>query len=301
MATWYARQTANINAANVWNAAPDGSGAWLTWPPAASDVLLANNFTVTVNVSTTVAEVRNDNTGGATAGGSFTLANGAVLMGNVYSGTAGTRCVTLTGTNSATIVGQIQSGATTAVDMTSSGTLTVTGNVTGGTAANARGINQATAAGTITITGDVTGGTNSSAVGVNSAIAGTITLTGNSIGATAIGLSNTVGGSASISGYVQASATAAGANNTAQGTFTVGETRSASNGRPAVTGAFRYASATAAKDTAYTQDGTQIVLSPTASIVPAVETVRKGVTYGDGAYTGTLDLGKRNTSMAGRF
>jgi hypothetical protein len=38
-----------------------------------------------------------------------------------------------------------------------------------------------------------------------------------------------------------------------------------------------------------------------AAIVPAESDVRKGLIYGDGAYTGTLPLGRNRTSMAGRF
>jgi hypothetical protein len=38
-----------------------------------------------------------------------------------------------------------------------------------------------------------------------------------------------------------------------------------------------------------------------AAIVPAESDVRKGLVYGDGAYTGTLQLGRNRTSMAGRF
>jgi hypothetical protein len=83
----------------------------------------------------------------------------------------------------------------------------------------------------------------------------------------------------------------------------VGETRSASNGRPAVAGAFRYASTTAAKSMPYTASEGQISMTvlDVAAIVPAESDVRKGLIYGDGAYTGTLPLGRNRTSMAGRF
>lgn len=90
MATWYARQTANIDAVGVWNSAANGSGSWLTWPPAPGDVLMANGFTITVNVSAinlgATGQVRNDTTGGAAGGGRFALANNLILTANVYAG-----------------------------------------------------------------------------------------------------------------------------------------------------------------------------------------------------------------------
>jgi hypothetical protein len=114
MATWFARQSTNINAANVWNSAANGSGSWLTWPAASGDVLMANSFTITVNISTNLGatgEIRNDTTGPATAGGRFALDAGVTLIANVYAGgTAVTQgCVGLLD-GDATVIGDVYAG-----------------------------------------------------------------------------------------------------------------------------------------------------------------------------------------------
>lgn len=115
MATWFAKKTANIDAENVWNSAANDSGSWLTWPPASGDVLIANGFTITVNVSVDLGatgEVRNDTTGGATTGGRFALSPDVTLTANVYAGatTIAQGCVGLVNGN-ATIVGDVYPGA----------------------------------------------------------------------------------------------------------------------------------------------------------------------------------------------
>ena len=97
MAVYYAQATANINAANVWNTAANGSGTYITHGDLVSgDVLMANNRTITVNVDTNLGgtgQVRNDTTGGATAGGFFDLAAGITLTANAYGGGTGSQCV----------------------------------------------------------------------------------------------------------------------------------------------------------------------------------------------------------------
>lgn len=101
--------------------------------PGAGDVAVANNFVVTVNASVTCAEVRNDTTGGATAGGSFALSNGVTLRANVFAGgtTVAAGCVGLA-SGSATIVGNVTAGsACHGARNAGTGTLTISGIVTG--------------------------------------------------------------------------------------------------------------------------------------------------------------------------
>jgi len=331
MAVWFARTTGNINTVNKWNSAADGSGSWLTWPPASGDVLMANGLAITINVNTNLGatgQVRSDTANGATIGGGFTLGNGISLTANVFCGSG--NCIF---SNSATgfIVGSITGGTAAnsyGVNYQGAGTLTITGDVNGGTGNGAWGlfylgtntvtitgslrgtVNNAGAAynsstGTINVTGDVIGTTVSGAqayTAINVG-AGTINITGNAIAGVGEACRNNAAGTLTVSGYSQASSTSAALNNIAQGILQVGETRSASNGRGAVLGAFRYASATAAKHMPYTISEGQISMTvlDVAAIVPAESDVRKTVVYGDGAYTGTLPLGRSRTSMAGRF
>ena len=184
MANLFAQASANWDAANEWNTVANGSGSFVT--PGAGDVCMANNKTVTVNISPTVGEVRCDTTGSATAGGSFALNNGVTLTANVYGGsTSSTNCVTsaLTSGNSASIVGNITGGTNSSavgVNITSTGTLNVTGNVIGGPTAGGAGI-QTTAGCTLSITGNVNAAAAANAPGVysNGTAAANLTITGN--------------------------------------------------------------------------------------------------------------------------
>ena len=309
MATWFAQTSnANINAANMWNSAPGGGGTVLTWPPAPTDILVANNKLVRLNVSTTVAEIRNDATGGATPQGYFAFTtNDVTLTADAYLGSTQTLMTSNTPTGPYAFVGNMYSGAfvsTAIAGFNAPGTLTITGNIYAGNAGAARGIVFG-GTGTINIIGDIFGGSASDAEGIYTTTACNITHTGNVVaGSNAIarGIRNGGSGTVAVSGYAQASTVAPAIINDLQGIVTVGETRSASNGQPAVTGAFRYASAIAAKSMPYTPDGQiSMTVLDVPAIVPAESDVRKTVVYGDGDYVGTLPLGRSRTSMAGRF
>jgi hypothetical protein len=160
MANYFARKAGNIDAADVWATTPSGTAAdvWNTFTTA--DVLHSNNFAITVNVSTTVGEVRNDNSNSATAGGSFTLSNGVTLTANIFAGSTGTACVQQTGSASGTIVGNSNGGTSAngghGISKTSTGLLTLTGNLTGGTALAQYGLNMTS--GTCDFTGNIAGG-----------------------------------------------------------------------------------------------------------------------------------------------
>ena len=165
MATYYARKTGNINASDVWATTPSGTAAAVTF--ASGDVLVANSFTVTVNVSTNLGstgELRNDNINSATAGGSFTLADGVTLTANIFAGSTATPCVNQAGTASGTIAGNSRGGTSAnnghGINKTSSGTLSLTGNMTGGTASIQQGLS--ISAGTVNFTGNITGGSSGS-------------------------------------------------------------------------------------------------------------------------------------------
>lgn len=353
MATWFAQTTGNINAANMWNSIPAGGGTVLTWPAASGDVLVANNRTVTVNVSTnlgTTGQVRNDATGGATDGGYFVINNGVSLTANVYAGSTVNGAVRLALNAVVYIVGNSYGGtAANAYGIqVSSGTANITGNAYGGTGSGCHGvyanggtlnhigdglgglgcagIQLAGAVTACTITGDMTGGgaTNGFGLALSSntptinhtgnAIGGTVApgasnagalqtynLTGNAIagsGSLAFGVTNTAAGAVNVSGYAQATDTAPAVNNSGQGVVSIGETRSASNGRGAVSGAFRYASATALVHKQIAADGSVLTMKPvTAFTLPSEETVRNGVAYG-GDKVGTLTGCNRHHRMS---
>jgi hypothetical protein len=224
MANYFARKAGNINATDVWATTPSGTAADVYSTFTSSDVLHANNFAVTVNVNTTVGEVRNDNANSATAGGSFTLSNGVTLTANVFAGT--TTCVVYAGTsgNSASIVGNLTGGSSNGADgarNNSTGTLNITGNVTGGSTFGANGAGNIST-GTLNITGNATGGSAATIGAGNNT--GTLNITGNATGgavASAFGAQNSGTGTFTIVGSAFGSNNSIGANNASTGIMTV--------------------------------------------------------------------------------
>lgn len=237
MAIYYARANGNVNATNVWSTSPSGATSDLFPSFTNQDTLMSNGFTVTLNVNTTILEVRTDTTGGATAGGGFTLNSGVTLNANAYAGT--TTCVTFSSASpsSATINGNIYGSSTTssiyAVLHSNTGTLTINGSVNNGTFTYGYGVGN-TSTGTLTIigninatigtannssavlhngggvtniTGTVTAGLGGGSIGVYIAGLGTINITGNVIGngaatANTPGILNNTGATVNITGNV---------------------------------------------------------------------------------------------------
>jgi len=303
MATYYARKAGDINAVDVWAATPTGAASNLFPTFTNADVLMANSFTITVNVNTTVAELRNDTTGGATAGGTFSLANGVTLTANPFGGAASTNCVafSLPSPNTASIVGNCLGGALSsavAVNITSTGTLNVTGNCSGGSGAGASAVSLSS--GILNVTGNATGGSATSTAGINVTGSGVLNLTGNSTGGsgtTAFGVNNVSTGAVTIIGTIFASEFSAGVGGTNrnQVTLLTGPfISSASFGVSAVANlAWRWAASL--NNQTYIRVPTNdllaarnLVTPDNATNFPAASNVRLGTTYGiGGAVTGT--------------
>lgn len=206
---------------NPW-ATTAGGGTPMT--PASTDTLISNNKTVTIQSSLTVVEVTNDNRGSATAGGGFVISGGIgttiTLTANVTAGSTTTVTVTISrgAPDTTAIVGNIVSagGGTSCVSNGGSGTVNITGSVTGGTGASAMGVLH-NASGTMTVTGVVTGGTANSAHGVYNNQNGTVNIVGNVFGGTSTGTASGVNiysyGTVNITGNV----TGGGSSTTAYG------------------------------------------------------------------------------------
>jgi hypothetical protein len=275
MPTYFARRAGNINASDVWATTPSGTAGAVTF--VAGDVLMANNFAITVNVSTNLGatgEVRNDTTGGATAGGGFTLSNGVTLTANAFGGTShsGNHCVTfsLNSGNSAFFVGNATGGAQGFV-LNNSGT------------------------GTLNVTGVVTGGSNANpafpAYGCNNNAGGTLNISGLVTGAAAVGAQNNSTGTLIINGVIQASEFAAGVGGTNRaqvtlltGPFLISPTFGVN---PIANVAWRWASAL--NNQTYIEVGTQTLLQKrnlvtpdNATNFPTASNVRSGTAYGIG-------------------
>lgn len=173
MATWYAQLSATSffsvsggTTSNQWNAATNGSGAWLDLSADYSADTFNSNAktTIAIDANVTAASLTS-----AAAAGTWTInTTGVTITANLVCGTAATFLMN-SGTPTVTIVGNLAGGASSndsCVDLSVAGTLNVTGDVTGGSAAAAYGINISAAA-TVNITGTVTGGSNVGAYGVH--------------------------------------------------------------------------------------------------------------------------------------
>jgi hypothetical protein len=332
MATYYARKTGNINANDVWATTASGTAGAVTF--AAGDVLIANSFTITVNVTTDLGngEVRNDvpSGSGATAGGSFSLSNGVTLTANVIAGTA--TCVTTASTVSATIVGSVTGGTASSahgVNHNSTGTLTITGNVAASSGTSARGVNNAST-GTVNITGNVTAGSNAGAIGALNVVAGTTnitgTVTGGSNNVSCYGAGNTGSGTLTVTGSAiggsldagvrneangastvtraiggTTSTSAAGAANSNTGTLTITEAEWGDAGASPTSGAIRWNSSTGNVCVIFIPSAAKKTLVDvnSTSLLPAASDVRSGVSYGSGARTGTLAVPAASLVAAG--
>ncbi|NBT07549.1 MAG: hypothetical protein EBS98_01985 [Chitinophagia bacterium] len=236
MAVYYARATGNVNG-TIWATTPTGTASNLFPSFTNADTLMANSFTVTLNVNTTVLEVRNDTANSATANGSFTLTNGVTLTSNVIVGSGSTTvCVTFSQASPSTcsIVGNISALSTatqSSVANNSTGIINITGNCTGG-AANLCNAVSNNSNGTINITGICTGGTVANAHGAYNALGGTINITGSANGGSVsncYGAQNVGVGTINITGTATSgSLGGVGANNGSTGTLTV--TRAKGNG-----------------------------------------------------------------------
>lgn len=168
------------------------SGTWTSGIiPTTGDIVVANNRTVTVDVSPLVSQVRNDTAGGATAGGTFTLSSGVTLSAdNFFSAT--TNCVLFSSAGTATISGIINgqtSVNTIAVGTVRNGgvgTLIINGTAIGpsSSSTNSTIVNNN---GTLVINGAVSGGVSNSdqrCVYVPAGSTGTVIINGNVAGST---------------------------------------------------------------------------------------------------------------------
>ena len=230
MPTYFARKAGNINATDVWATTPSGVAAAVTF--ANGDVLVANSFAIAVNVDTNLGasgQVRNDTTGGATAGGAFTLTGGITLTASIYNGSINATCVTCSAAspNITTIVADVirsasPNGNAYAVSNIGNGTLniTVSNEISGGTGGSgvsrAAGVNSGNG-GIVNITGNVRGGSHASAPGAQ-ANGGTLNITGIVTGATGPGVANMLTGTCTIFGSAKG-VIGAGAINESTGTL----------------------------------------------------------------------------------
>jgi hypothetical protein len=320
----------------ITSAATGNFSAGATWtggvvPTVGDEARASTGHTVTIDVDTTCDEVSNAGTG------IFTLASGVTLTANVThkSATVNRNLLQFTAASPAvgTIVGNIL-GATVssssvfgAVINTSTGALTITGNVTGGAAAVAIGANNNSSGsitvtgnvtgssaassygivnfgtGSITITGNVTGGSGSSAVGAWCNVAGVVTINGIATGGTgAFGVNNQSTGNVFVTrakgnafgpGNTVGLSAAPGVNNVTTGIIEVQELEYGDYGMSPTSGTgirLKKLSSNAAIFNYCDTAGAKTLVDATQGQMPAATDVRDGVSYASGALTGSCKV-----------
>lgn len=186
MATYYARSTGNING-SIWSTTPAGA-AGIYYPFSSADILIANSFTVTINVNVTAQELRNDTTGGATSGGTYVLTDGVTVTASALSGATQAIYSSINTPITVNLVGNLVGGSATSIHgmIVSHGgsTLNITGNLVGGSGGNSPNAIFAPALGVLNIVGNVTGGSAnlSNALDVSGSTNPSISITGNVTG-----------------------------------------------------------------------------------------------------------------------
>jgi hypothetical protein len=213
----------------ITSAATGNFSAGATWtggvvPGVGDEARASTGHTVTIDVDTTCDEVSNAGTG------IFTLADGVTLTANVTnkSTTTSRNCLQFTATFPAvgTIVGNLTGGTVSgafAVSITSTGALSITGNISGGSGGAAHGLLSGT--GTANITGNLIGGSlGAQSTGILMQNAAAIAnIVGNVTGGSGNGLNygvwNNTAATVNITGICAAGAAANGAHNVTTGTI----------------------------------------------------------------------------------
>jgi hypothetical protein len=283
-ATWYATSSSvNINAVGLWvptqGTTCAGSGTALVWgAQATGDVFNANGCTaLAVNVDPGGSSVQVTLTTDTAFGGGFTLTMANLgTIGTVHAHILATKTavVALSGTTSSgTVSGNLTGGSTAnaygIVFTASSGTLTVSGNTTGGSASSAHGLHGGSS-GSIIVNGNATAGSNGLAYGLNNNGTTTVTINGNCIGNDTVA---SYGCAATGTGVI-----------TLNGSQINGKIGNAINGRvfftPAATNYIL-----SPKDSSYVLGVIDTHATETPSN-PGITNVKSGVAYG--SFTGTM-------------
>jgi len=279
MAIILAAQSGNFNSTSTW------TGGVV---PSTGDVAVANSYTITITANATCSQIRNDTTGGAYNSGLFTINTGVTLTADIYA------------------------GSTTASNGPASVTITINGNIYGGTYTNAYGL-IFTGSGNLTVNGSATGGTGNNANGIYSTNVGTITISGSCIGGyggngvlqNATGtiiMKRAVGGGYGLNCSSLISATYGAVNNT--GTFYVSEIEYGPLGQSPTSGKIRLTDASTNVCLFYRSSSSKKTLidsSQTSSSLPTASDVRYGASYNGGSSTGTCRVPSPSNVVYGKL
>lgn len=308
------RRTATGNWSTLAQWQDDSSGSYVnsTVLPGATDVVYANNFTVTLDIDVVVSELRTTTALNVNAGGLFDFGAALSVTADIYSGT--TNCLRNNTGNAKILIGNLFGGLgnDTSAVLNQSGQLTITGNITGGNGIRSIGLTNNSVA---IVTGNILSGTGGSSDGIKNS--GILTITGSSTGQTGnnnVGVNSTGGivnhigtatggGSSSchgvsVGGGTYTLTTAIGSSVVSNsfglsqfgGTAIVNNIQFGITGFTPVSGAIRFSN-TAPKTVQVTLENNTTVTLVDNSVpnYPLEADVEQGVSYGPAnIYTGTL-------------
>lgn len=202
-----------------------------TTKPASGDTVQTDAYIVTIDENVTVAQLE------ATSSGRFDVSATRTITGNLVAAgtyTSGALRCTHTGGSTVTFIGNVAITSATAnvkgINNSSTGTLAVTGNMTG-TGGSGQGCLYNASSGTINLTGTVSGSSvfDSNTIWNNST--GTIAVTGDVSGASGPGAFNIGTGTIEVTGNVfGAGVNGYGVRNNGTGTVTVSGTATGGTG-----------------------------------------------------------------------
>lgn len=217
---------ANIlaNAAGDWHTGATWVGGVVPGP---SDVAYLNNRAITAAASITCATISSRAENGATAGGSLAPASGITINANLRAGT--TAMITMASSTTLTVVGEVEGGSGSNLRCITVGvncTLNVTGRVLAGSVNGANGIYCTTAGAVITVVGDCVGSATSTASAIVNNSSGSVYVTGTITGGSAtnaVGATNSGSGLLDVTGNAVGggTATAHGVTNSGSGTVLI--------------------------------------------------------------------------------
>ena len=299
MANIFAVKSGNWSDTTVWN-----TGAL----PTTNDTVYANTFTVTIDISPTVQAISNYSASGIEATGYFKPAHGTTLTCTaavgIIGGWNGNRAPYLfelgagsSASLSSTLAaeGHAVPGAS-LIRIAGTGTLNLTGNVTGGAESTQQRAIFFSAAGVLNATGIFTGGAHSD--GTASAIflgatAGMVNVTGEVIAQGAAGIDATGPSQINVTGPVHASGSSAGINSSSvTAATTITGPLYNNSGVMAVYAKRLYLTESACSWSFTTSNLAVNRVLYTADSVggnPATSNVRQGITYGPAnELTGTM-------------
>lgn len=283
---------------------PNANGDWSTvanWLsggapygqlPQSGDTVCLNGKTIAADIDINIGSgtITTVATAPAVAGGYITCSAARNITANLLGGSKILELSHSVGT--VAIIGNVSAGVTSVcINNTSTGNVSITGIVTGGTSSNIHGVNMSS--GNITVTGSVIGGSNGIAI-VTSSPSVVITVNGTVSGKANYAISCGAATVVNITGVISSTAGGKSGVYCPTGTLNFSGVLQNNGGVMAVIVNLMIVSSTAETTWTMQNDASQTAIlstNETDIYLPAVSNVRSGTTYGSlGQFTGACAI-----------